>query len=183
MFYPLCSNSLTLYGDECLAHGGCCCPIVLQHLGEHGAWCKQSNFEAVARVPLIIHTPDMRHGGRTASLVEMVDLMPTLLELAGIRIRDHTELEGTSLVPLLKQLTTTPPAAAAAAVWTKNATFTQYPRCCGAKNTASHNLPCSATNPFDTSNQCTSTDSRIFYAMGYSIRTAQVRKTPSWPRS
>ena len=64
------------------------------NLGDHGGWCKQSNFESVARVPLLIHVPGMMAGDRqqlsgrrTDALVEMVDLMPTLLELAAITIR------------------------------------------------------------------------------------------------
>ena len=73
----------------------------------------------------------MPAGQRTQALVEMVDLMPTLLQLTGLTIHDAAELEGISLVPLL-QLSSAPGQARqaldAAAHW-KNATFTCYPRC------------------------------------------------------
>ena len=44
-------------------------------VGRHGAWCKQSNFESVARVPLLLHVPGISPS-RSSALVEMVDLMP-----------------------------------------------------------------------------------------------------------
>ena len=118
----------------------------------------------------------MPAGQRTQALVEMVDLMPTLLELTGLTIRDAAELEGVSLVPLL-QLSRAPGQARraldAAAHW-KNATFTCYPRCCGPHG---WHGGCNATNAFDTSNQCTTTASSDFFAMGYSIRSVDWRYT------
>lgn len=69
-------------------------------LGEHNSWCKQSNYEIDARVPLIIRAPGVKANGQTSkALVEFVDVYPTLCELAGIPIRK--ELEGKSLSPLL----------------------------------------------------------------------------------
>ena len=69
-------------------------------LGEHNSWCKQTNYEIDARVPLIIHVPEARgNGQRTDALVELVDLYPTLCELAGLPISEH--LEGESLAPLI----------------------------------------------------------------------------------
>jgi arylsulfatase A-like enzyme len=69
-------------------------------LGEHGSWCKQTNYDDDTRVPLLIRAPG-RHaaGADTDRLVELVDLYPTLCELAGIEVRD--DMEGSSLVPLL----------------------------------------------------------------------------------
>jgi len=69
-------------------------------LGEHRAWCKQTNYEIDTRAPLIISTPDSqttRHS--QTSLVECVDIYPTLCELAGLAVPQG--LEGLSLVPLL----------------------------------------------------------------------------------
>ena len=71
-------------------------------LGEHGSWCKMTNYSVDTRVPLILSTPGMRgHPVRTDRLVEFVDIYPTLCELAGIPVPE--ELEGVSAVPLIKQ--------------------------------------------------------------------------------
>lgn len=87
------------------------------HLGEHGLWAKTSNFELDTRVPLIIAPPAAKHpGAKTASLVEMIDIFPTLVELAGLPA--VTGLDGASLVPLLND-----PMASV-----KPAAFTQHPR-------------------------------------------------------
>jgi len=143
------------------------------HLGEHGVWCKHSNFELVARVPLIVYVPwlPQSHGKRSSALVELVDLMPTTLDLMGIkdRIHDFDKLEGSSFLPLLQS-------DIAAEHW-KNATFTQYPRCNGtrtARKAANGNLL-----PWDypTNNPCTGVNSDDFEAMGLSIRTLQWRYT------
>lgn len=56
-------------------------------LGEHNGWCKQTNFEVDTRSPLILAAPAMKTTGRTTrSLVEFVDIYPTLCELAGLKI-------------------------------------------------------------------------------------------------
>ncbi|MDZ4849611.1 MAG: sulfatase [Pirellulaceae bacterium] len=70
------------------------------HLGEQGLWGKQSNFELATRVPLIIDAPGRKTAGiKNRSLVEFVDVYPSLCDLADLPLPSH--LEGTSFVPLL----------------------------------------------------------------------------------
>ncbi len=70
------------------------------HLGDHNIWCKHSTYEQATRAPLIIYSPTFLRPGKTRSVVESVDIFPTLCELASLPIPQS--LEGTSLVPLLK---------------------------------------------------------------------------------
>ncbi len=70
------------------------------HLGEMGIWGKATNYEIATRVPLIVWTPEMKARGKASeALVELLDLYPTLCELAGIPKPGH--LEGRSFAPLL----------------------------------------------------------------------------------
>ncbi|MEZ5404244.1 MAG: sulfatase [Bryobacteraceae bacterium] len=70
------------------------------HLGEHHRWHKRSLFEESMRAPLIVSAAGRRGNGKsTRSLVEFVDIYPTVAELGGVPTR--TALEGQSLVPLL----------------------------------------------------------------------------------
>ncbi|MEM9160359.1 MAG: sulfatase [Verrucomicrobiota bacterium] len=70
-------------------------------LGEFGEWAKHTNLEVDARVPFLIRAPGMKGNGKSSdSLVELVDLFPTLCDLAGIGIPEH--VEGKSLVPILR---------------------------------------------------------------------------------
>ena len=70
------------------------------HLGEKGITGKNSLWERSTRVPLIFAGPGIAPGARCAQPVELLDLYPTLVELAGLPSKRG--LEGHSLVPLLK---------------------------------------------------------------------------------
>jgi iduronate 2-sulfatase len=69
------------------------------HLGDHGIWCKHTNYEEATRAPLLISAPGKRTPQRTRALVEFVDIYPTLCELAGLEKPAH--LQGESLVPIM----------------------------------------------------------------------------------
>jgi arylsulfatase A-like enzyme len=68
-------------------------------LSEHGFWCKHSNFERAAHVPLLVKVPWKRPGMKVEALVESVDIYPTLCELAGLSLPFH--LQGKSFSALL----------------------------------------------------------------------------------
>lgn len=70
------------------------------HLGEHAIWGKHSLFEESLRSPLIICAPAVTQPGvATKSIVQTIDLHPTLCDLAGLPKPDG--LDGISLLPLL----------------------------------------------------------------------------------
>ncbi len=73
------------------------------HLGDHGIWCKHTNFEQSTRAPLIVAAPGFSGGQKATGITEFVDIFPTLAELAGLGTPDG--LAGKSLVPLLKKPT------------------------------------------------------------------------------
>lgn len=90
------------------------------HLGDHGQWCKHTNYEHAARIPVIVRAPGARRAGtRTRALIESVDIYPTLTELAHLSALQTTPvLDGRSFAATLRD-----PAAP-----TKAAIFHAYPR-------------------------------------------------------
>jgi iduronate 2-sulfatase len=86
-------------------------------LGEHDCWGKMTLFGWDGRVPLIISAPGLGKGGaKTAALSELIDIFPTLTDLCSLP--NPPKLDGTSLVPVLKD----------ANARVKSAALTQHPR-------------------------------------------------------
>ena len=87
------------------------------HLGEHGWWNKVILFELGARAPLMMWVPGMKSMGQpTDSVVEFLDIYPTLADLCGLEA-PHA-FSGKSLRPVLENPSMN---------W-KNAAFTQITR-------------------------------------------------------
>jgi arylsulfatase A-like enzyme len=61
-------------------------------MAEHGEWSKYSNYDVAVRVPFIIYVPGLTDSVQlqhkeylsSSALVELVDVFPTLVELAGL---------------------------------------------------------------------------------------------------
>lgn len=91
------------------------------HLGDHGMWCKHTNYEQATRIPFIMAAPGIaKTGERSRALIETADIYPTFCELAGLPMPQG--LDGSSFVAALKN-----PASAK----TKEAVFHVYPRSAG----------------------------------------------------
>ena len=123
------------------------------HLGEYNMWEKRTLWENAVHVPLIVRVPWLPHtaGTRSESLVELVDVYPTVCDLLGVELpaADAYPVEGTSLVPLLT----------GDSEWTKTAALSTYPRC------PSDTLPA-----WDRNSCIHSTERTDFAFMGYSMR-------------
>ena len=137
-------------------------------LGEHNEWAKFTNFEDAVHVPFMIRVPGVTDKGmRTQALVELIDIFPSMTELAGVDVpkmcpEDQSDIltcvEGSSVAPLLKDPTKQ---------W-KKAAFSQYAR----PGTGLHQIP--GHPPFDN-------DEHDENVMGYTVRTDQYRFT-EWYR-
>lgn len=91
----LLDNTVVVYFSD---HG--------EMLGEHQLIQKSVFYEEAIRVPLIVRYPARFSPGVARSLVELVDLPATLLELGGTT--PYSACEGRSLVPLLHDPAATP---------------------------------------------------------------------------
>lgn len=86
---PFATNTLVVFaGDNGLA------------LGHHGLLGKQSVYEHSARVPLIFAGPAIPRGRRSDALCYLLDVMPTLCDLAGVP--RPASAEGRSLLGLIQ---------------------------------------------------------------------------------
>ncbi len=88
-------------------------------LGDHEEWGKHTNFEVDTRVPLIFSYPGQKTTGQKSnSLVEFVDVYPTLVDLCGL---PKPDVDGVSLKPVLEN----------PAVTVKPVAISQYPKSAG----------------------------------------------------
>ena len=55
-------------------------------MGDHGLWRKGYPYEASSHVPFILYGAGIAPGTRVDSVVEIRDMMPTLLDVAGVEI-------------------------------------------------------------------------------------------------
>ncbi len=83
-------NSVVMFTSD---HGDC--------LTDHGHSQKWTMYEPVTRVPCLVWTPGRFQGGRQVDeLVQLFDLGPTILELAGLEVPESFQAE--SLLPALR---------------------------------------------------------------------------------
>ena len=73
-------------------------------VGQHGLMGKQNLYDHSMRIPLIMRGPGVPTGLRCGALLYLLDLYPTLLELAGLPAPDSAA--GHSLTALLREATT-----------------------------------------------------------------------------
>jgi choline-sulfatase len=73
-------------------------------LGERGLWYKMNFFEGGARIPLIVHAPGRFAARRVKESVSLLDIMPTLIDLAGgdVPADMRSPMDGASLMPHLR---------------------------------------------------------------------------------
>lgn len=67
-------------------------------LGDHGLWHKSQAYESSAGVPLILKAPEVPANRHSDTFASTIDLMPTCLDLAGLKIPEN--LDGLSLTQL-----------------------------------------------------------------------------------
>ena len=75
------------------------------NLGEHNFWGKHKLLEDAVRVPLMISAPGMPQNQLSMAMVELVDLYPTLSELAGIQLPQNivAQLHGKSFADVVQK--------------------------------------------------------------------------------
>ena len=72
-----------------------------EQLGQHGIWGHAGLHESVVRVPLILRCPkELPSGLRVKGYVQQVDIVPTILSLAGVRA--SYEFDGVDLTDVIR---------------------------------------------------------------------------------
>ena len=116
---------------------------------------------------------EQSHGQRTRQLIELIDVLPTLVELTQLSLPTNQTYDGVSLVPLLD---------GSADNTGKNASFSQYAHC---NNVSSFPPDATQASYLWTTNQCQGktgqtgatppgqhgADRADFYVMGHAMRT------------
>ncbi len=82
------NTAIVLFGD----HG--------YHLGDHGMWCKHTNFEQANHSALIFRHPQRFSGTVVSRPVELLDMFPTLVDFTGMDMPEM--MQGKSFVPLME---------------------------------------------------------------------------------
>ncbi|XP_069483749.1 arylsulfatase K isoform X2 [Ambystoma mexicanum] len=68
---------------------------------EHRQFYKMSMYEGSSHVPLVIMGPNVTPGQQVSTVVSLVDIYPTMLDIAGIMLPQN--LSGNSLLPLISE--------------------------------------------------------------------------------
>lgn len=63
---------------------------------------KMSYFEASVRVPLMVHYPKYLRPHRVPENVSTLDILPTLVDLVGLKLDPYLPMDGESLMPQLQ---------------------------------------------------------------------------------
>ncbi len=82
-------NTVIIY---CSDHG--------EMMGDHGIFHKTVFYEGALRIPLVIAGPGIKSIGTSDALVELADMAPTILEMAGLEAT--FPMDARSLVPVLR---------------------------------------------------------------------------------
>jgi arylsulfatase A-like enzyme len=69
-------------------------------IGRHGLMGKQNLYEHTWRVPFIVNGPGIKAGSRVEGNIYLLDILPTVFDLAGIAI--PTTVQGSSFKPVLE---------------------------------------------------------------------------------
>jgi choline-sulfatase len=90
----LADNTMVVFASD---HG--------EMLGEHGMWFKRTYFDASIRIPLLVAGPGVPAGRRVGETVSLVDLFPSILDLAGVPQDEwqSEDLDGASFRRLLRE--------------------------------------------------------------------------------
>jgi len=87
----LAENTLVIFTSD---HG--------EMLGDHWAWGKKLFYDASARIPMILRYPGRIAPGTVCDeLVNLTDIMPTVLDAAGVEVPCEVERSGQSLLKIL----------------------------------------------------------------------------------